>query len=67
MTRPRRGRARSLVVYKGLAKAVRPESAQAVAHWWGLTPQTVTKVRIMSYDHPSRRSREAKLVFVRAP
>jgi hypothetical protein len=27
---------RALVVYKGLAKAVRRESAQAVAHWWGV-------------------------------
>jgi hypothetical protein len=32
---------RGLVVYGGLAKAVRRESAQAVAHWWGVTPQTV--------------------------
>jgi hypothetical protein len=38
----KKGRARSLVVYKGLARAVRTESAQAVAHWWGVTPQTVT-------------------------
>jgi hypothetical protein len=29
------GRA-SLVVYKGLAKAVRLESSQAVQHWWGV-------------------------------
>ncbi len=28
-----------------LARAVRRESAQAVAHWWGITPQTVTKWR----------------------
>jgi hypothetical protein len=38
----KRGRAKSLVVCKGLDKAVRRESAQAVAHWWGVTPQTVT-------------------------
>jgi hypothetical protein len=37
--------ARMLVVYRGLARAVRRESAQAVAHWWGVTPQTVTKWR----------------------
>jgi hypothetical protein len=24
------------VVYKGLARAVRRESEQAVAHWWGI-------------------------------
>jgi len=38
-------RSKSLVVYKGLAKAVRRESAQAVAHWWGVTAQTITKWR----------------------
>jgi hypothetical protein len=37
----KRGRAKGLVVYAGLADAVRRESAQAVAHWWGVTPQTV--------------------------
>jgi hypothetical protein len=42
----RRGRgARTLVVYAGLADAVRRESNQSVAHWWGVTPQTVTKWR----------------------
>jgi hypothetical protein len=35
----------SLIVYKGLAKAVRRESNQAVASWWGIDPQTVTKWR----------------------
>jgi hypothetical protein len=35
----------SPVVYKGLAKAVRLEANQAVAYWWGLTPQTITKWR----------------------
>jgi hypothetical protein len=39
------GRGRSLVVYKGLAMAIRRESNQAVCHWWGLTPQTVSKWR----------------------
>jgi hypothetical protein len=29
------------VVYRGLAKAVRRESAEAVAHWWGIHRQTV--------------------------
>jgi hypothetical protein len=33
------------VIYKDLARAVRQESNQAVAHWWGVTPQTVTKWR----------------------
>src|SRR5262245_5192158 len=40
-----RGRAKSLVVYAGLAKAVRRESNRAVCHWWGVTPQTVSKWR----------------------
>jgi hypothetical protein len=31
------GRRRSLVVYKGLARAIRREANQAVCHWWGLT------------------------------
>jgi hypothetical protein len=33
------------VVCGGLAKAVRRESNVAVCHWWGITPQTVTKWR----------------------
>jgi hypothetical protein len=42
----RRGGGRhSLIVYKGLAKAVRRESNQAVAFWWGVDPQTVSKWR----------------------
>jgi hypothetical protein len=41
----RGGGRRSLIVYKGLAKAVRRESNQAVAHWWGADPQTVSKWR----------------------
>jgi hypothetical protein len=30
------GKWRVPVVYKGLARAVRSESEQAVAHWWGI-------------------------------
>jgi hypothetical protein len=42
----RRGsRGRSLAVYGDLAEAVRRESVAAVAYWWGLTAQTVTKWR----------------------
>jgi hypothetical protein len=33
------------VVFKGLAKAIRRESNQAICHWWGITPQTVSKWR----------------------
>jgi hypothetical protein len=35
----------SLAVYKDLARAVRRESAQAIAHWWGVSVQTVSKWR----------------------
>ena len=38
-------RARSLVIFGALARAVRRESATAVCYWWGVTPQTVTKWR----------------------
>ena len=38
------GRA-SLVVYGGLARAVRRESYQAVAHWFGVSQSVVTKWR----------------------
>lgn len=41
----KRGRIKTLVLYKDLVKAVRLESNQAVAHHWGLTPQTITKWR----------------------
>src|SRR5262249_41399153 len=37
-----RGRKRSLVLYGDLAEAVRRESVQAVAYFWGITGQTVT-------------------------
>jgi hypothetical protein len=37
--------ARAIVVYGALAEAVRRESAQAVARWWGVTAQTVTRWR----------------------
>jgi hypothetical protein len=40
-----KGSSRSLVIYGSLAQAVRNESNQAVAHWWGITGQTVTKWR----------------------
>src|SRR5690348_728300 len=39
------GRARALVVYADLAKAVSRESASAVCHWWGVTAQTASKWR----------------------
>jgi hypothetical protein len=42
----KRGRgSRSLVVYKDLLKALRRESNQAIAHWWGVAVVTVSKWR----------------------
>jgi hypothetical protein len=35
----------SLIVYKGLEKALKRESNQAIAHWWGIDPETVSKWR----------------------
>jgi hypothetical protein len=44
--RPGKGaRARSLAIYGALADAVRRESGQAVAHWWGVAAQTVSAWR----------------------
>ena len=42
---PKGSRARSLIVFDALAEAVRTKANQAVCHWWGITPQTVTKWR----------------------
>lgn len=36
---------RALVVFRDLELAIRQESNQAVANWWGITPQTITKWR----------------------
>jgi len=44
VTRHKRGRP-FLIVCAGLAEAVRRESNQAVAFWWGIKPQTVTAYR----------------------
>ena len=41
----RRGSTVSLVVYAGLAQAIVRESNQAVSHWWGITPQVVSRWR----------------------
>ncbi|HEY1378576.1 MAG TPA: hypothetical protein VGF55_17380 [Gemmataceae bacterium] len=41
----KRGPAKAPVVAAGLARALRAESAQAVAHWWGLSAQTVCLYR----------------------
>lgn len=42
----RRGKAsKTLVVFGDLVRALKIESNQAVCHWWGVTPQTVTAWR----------------------
>jgi hypothetical protein len=38
----KKGMPKTLILYGDLAKAVRRESNQAVAYWWGVTRQTVT-------------------------
>lgn len=38
-------RAKSLVLYRDLERAVRVESGLAICYWWGVTSQTVTKWR----------------------
>ena len=38
-------RAKTLVMFRGLANALRNESNTAICHWWGVTDQTVTKWR----------------------
>jgi len=43
--RQKGSRARAIVLCGALVEAVRRESAQAVAHWWGITAQTVTRWR----------------------
>jgi hypothetical protein len=41
----KKGRAKAPILFGGLVDAVKKESNQAVAYWWGVTPQTVTKWR----------------------
>jgi len=41
----RKGRHRALILFGCLVDAVRTEPNQAVAHWWGVSGQTVTKWR----------------------
>lgn len=36
---------RMLVVYSGLTLAVKREASIAVCHWWGVTPQTISRWR----------------------
>ena len=54
---------RALVIYKGLGKAIRQESATAICHWWGVTPQTVSRWRgvigIGPHTAGSRRQRSS--------
>src|SRR6188768_2582118 len=63
-------RCRALIVYRDLERAVRQEPASAVAHWWGVSTNTVgrwrhalgvgrsnpgtVKLRRAGYDDPVR-------------
>lgn len=38
-------RAKALVIFRGLAKAIRKESPTAISYWWGVSTQTVTAWR----------------------
>jgi transposase-like protein len=41
----KRGHHKAMAVFGALSEAIRRESVQAVAHWWGVSPQTVTAWR----------------------
>jgi hypothetical protein len=53
-------RARSIVLCGALVEAVRRESAQAVAYWFGVTAQTVTRWRKALGVGPIRTRRGAR-------
>jgi hypothetical protein len=53
------GRNRALIVCGDLVKAIQIESNQAVAYWWGGTPQTVSSWRkALGVDRANEGSRE---------
>ncbi len=56
----KRGFGRSLVLYQGLARAVRQESATAVSYWWGISRQAVWRLR-RALDVPANNPGTAKL------
>jgi hypothetical protein len=63
-----RGGTGALVIYRGLARAVRRESAQAVAYWWGVTGQTVTAWRkALGVDPTTEGTRRLRSQYAREP
>ena len=52
---------RGLVVFHGLAKAVRTESATAICHWWGVTAQTVSSSVSTPHSRAVAKTRRRKL------
>jgi hypothetical protein len=54
-----RGRSRAFILTGGLVNAVLRESATAICHWWGVTPQTVSVWRkalgVAKYNAGTRR------------
>ncbi len=57
------GRGRGLVVCGGLAAAVRREAVAAVAYWWGVTAQTVTRWRGALGVGPYTEGKVTRLTF----
>ena len=61
-------RAKTLVMFRGLAKALRNESNTAICHWWGVTDQTVTKWRnALGISSDTLGSRRLKSVYASHP
>lgn len=62
------GRARGLILYGALARAVQRESNLAVAYWFGVTGQTVTKWRrALGVDELNDGSHKLKVEFGKEP
>lgn len=68
----KRGRAKSLVLYGDLAKAVKKESVLAIRHWWGIGYSTINNWRKIYGVPPSNpgtailKREYTKLLFFRA-
>lgn len=61
-------KAPGLILYRDLAKAIERESVQAVAHWWGITPQTVTRYRrLAGIEAMPEGTRRVKVAYFNEP
>jgi hypothetical protein len=62
------GKARSLVLYRDLAKAVRRESNLAVCYWWGVGPSAVRKWRrALSVPVNNEGTRARRVAYGKSP